>query len=187
VAATPSLLVKKTFTYRGASKVFTNRYHFSGGVPADSAHWTTLSDAVVLAEKVIYGSGVTIVETVGYAAGSDIPVFTKTYTTAGTGTFASWTAVPGDCAAMVRFATDAFSTRNHPIYLWSWYHGVGFLNTGLPDVLNTAQKTAIATYSASWITGFSDGTNTYHRAGPRGAVALSQTVDASVRHRDFRH
>jgi hypothetical protein len=187
VAATPSILVKKTFTYRGAPKVFTNRYHFSGGTPADTAHWTTLADAVTAAEKLIYNSGVQIVEAVGYAAGSDIPVFTKVYALSGTFAGANQRGVPGDCAAMQRFSTDAFSTRNHPIYLWSWYHGVTGDTTAANDVLNPAQKTVYDTYGTAWITGFSDGTNTYHRAGPRGAVALARTTDTVIRHRDFRH
>lgn len=186
MAATPSILIKKSFTYRGSARTYVNRYHFSGGTPADSAHWTTLADAVVAAEKAIYQSGTTITEAVGYAAGSDIPVFTKTYAVAGTGSFANASSSPGDAAAMVRFSTDQFSIRNHPIYLWSWYHGVNRDTTGAADTLNPAQKTAIDTYSTAWITGFSDGTNTYHRAGPRGAVALTRTTSPYIRHRDFR-
>jgi hypothetical protein len=186
VADTPSLLVKKTFSYRGSTKPFTNRYHFSGGVPADDAHWQTLSDAVVLAEKAIYGSNVTIVQTVAYLAGSDIPHKVMTYSTAGTMSTTSCVPAPGDAAAMVRFSTDAFSVKNHPIYLYSWYHGAQISASTGGDTLWGAQKTAIDTYSSSWITGFSDGTNSYHRAGPRGAVALARTTSTVVRHRDFR-
>ena len=86
MAATPSIKITKQFTYRGVARHFSNRYHFVGGTPADNAHWTTLSDAIVTAEKVIYTSVVTIVSTTGYAAGSEVPVFSKTYSTAGTRT-----------------------------------------------------------------------------------------------------
>jgi hypothetical protein len=187
MAATASILVKKSFSYRGGTKFFTNRYHFDGSTPADATHWTTLSDAVVTAEKAVYTSAVTIIGTVGYNAGSDIPVFTKTYSTAGTGSFASAILMPGDTAAMVRFSTDQFSVRNHPIYLWSWYHGACGASGSGADILNGAQKTAITTYAQSWIDGFSDGAVTHHRAGPRGAVAQGKTVDQYIRHRDFRH
>jgi hypothetical protein len=87
---------------------------------------------------------------------------------------------------MVKFSTDQFSTRNHPIYLYSWFHSVHNIQGGPSDTLASAQKTVIDTYSTAWITGFSDGTNTYHRAGPRGAVALTRTTSPVVRHRDFR-
>jgi hypothetical protein len=166
--------------------MFTNRYHFGGGLPADQAHWQTLSDAVVTAEKAIYGSNVTIVETVAYAADSDIPLHTFTYTTVGTLSTSVSVPAPGDCAAMLRFSTDAFSSRNHPIYLYSWFHGAQIAQASGGDNLLSTQKTAIDTYGTSWISGFSDGTNTYHRAGPRGAVALARTTSTVVRHRDFR-
>ena len=186
MAATPSIQLKKTFTYRSGTKVFTNRYHFSGGTPSSDAAWGALADAVVAAEKAIYNSGVTIIEAVGYLAGSDIPAFTKVYTTTGTAAIASAVVAPGDCAAMVKFSTDALSSRNHPIYLFSWYHAALISSSSGGDTLIAAQKTAIDTYATAWITGFTDGVNTYHRAGPRGAVALTRTTSTVVRHRDFR-
>jgi hypothetical protein len=69
--------------------------------------------------------------------------------------------------------------------LFNYFHGVGQNTTGAADLMNTAQRTAIGTYASSWISGFSDGTNTYVRAGPNGATATGSLVDQYVMHRDF--
>lgn len=186
MAPTPSLKVIKTFTYRGvAGRRWSNRYHLSGGTPADSAHWTTFSDAVVTAEKAIYQTDVTIVETIGYAAGSEVPVFSKTYSTVGTGSFASALAATSDSAGLVRYATAVRSAKNHPVYLFNYYHGVNSL-TGSKDTLNTAQGTAMSTYATAWTgAGFSDGTTSYNRAGPNGATATGFIVETFLTHRDL--
>jgi hypothetical protein len=125
------------------------------------------------------------VETIGYAAGSDVPVFSKTYSQAGTGSFATFIACPGDCAALVRYTTTARTPKNHPVYLFNYFHSCGINTSGASDLLNTAQKTAIGTYASAWLSGFSDGTNTYVRAGPNGATATGQLVEQYVMHRDF--
>lgn len=184
MAATPSIKVTKSFTYRGVTRRFSNRYHFNGGTPADSAHWTTLSDAVVTAEKAIFGSAIQIVQTTGYAAGSDVPVFTKNYTTNGT-LATSGQQAPGDVAALVRYSTTARTTKNHPIYLFNYYHGA-WVAAGGTDTLLAAQSSAMATYGGSWVSpGFSDGTNSYVRAGPNGATAVGVIVESYVTHRDL--
>jgi hypothetical protein len=184
VAATPSIKVLKTFSYRGVTRTWSNRYHFNGGTPADGAHWTTLSDAIVTAEKAALTTAVTIVGTVGYAAGSDVPVFSKTYTTAGTFNPGSAIPAPGDSAVMVRYATAARTPKNHPVYLYNWYHPACFVG-GFPDTVVAAQVTAVNTYASDWLSGFSDGTNTYNRAGPNGANATGVLVSNITRHRDF--
>jgi hypothetical protein len=185
VAATPSIKVIKSLPYRGGTRLFSNRYHFNGGTPADAAHWTTLSDAIVTAEKAIYHSNIHIVETIGYAAGSDVPVFTKTYSTAGTQTY-SGSENAGQSAALVRYATTARTPKNHPVYLFNYYHPGWSVGTGDPDSVLAAQSTQLAAYAASWDTaGFSDGTNTYKRAGPNGASATGHTVETYITHRDF--
>lgn len=185
MAATPSIKVVKQFSYRGVTRKWSNRYHFNGGTPADSAHWTTFSDAITTAEKAIYKNEQTIVATFGYAAGSEVPVFSKTYSLTGTGSFSSFVANPGDVAALIRFATAARTSKNHPIYLFNYYHGAYQDSSLTPDTLNLSQKTAMGTYAAAWITGFSDGVTTYNRAGPNGATATGQLVEPLLTHRDF--
>lgn len=187
MAATPSLKITKQFTYRGSTHKFTNRYHFSGGTPSGTTPWTTFADAVVLAEKQCYGPGVTIVQADGYAAGSDVPVFTKAYTTAGVISMTSREIMPGDCAIMLRYLTTQRTTKNHPIYLYNWFHGALKGTGDAGDTASTGQTGNISTYAGTWETGYSDGTNTYHRAGPNGAVAQSHVVSPYVRHRDFRN
>jgi len=185
MAATPSVKVIKSLGYRGGVHLFSNRYHFNGGVPADNTAWNALFDAIVLLEKAIYMNNVTIVQAVAYLAGSEVPVHSKDYTLVGTGAFASFQGCPGQDAALVRYATTARSAKNHPIYLFNYVHGVGNPGGGNNDTLNAAQKTAIESYATAWLAGFSDGTNTLVRAGPNGATATSRLVNGFITHRDF--
>lgn len=186
MASTASIRVLKTTPYRGGTRTWSNRYHFDGGAPADSTKWTTFSDAIVNAEKACLTSATqTIVETFGYAAGSDVPVFSKTYSTAGTYNAGSNPQAPGDCAILVRFSTAARTSKNHPLYLFNYYHGVVLSSVSNPDVVIATQITAVNTYASAWITGFSDGAVTHHRAGPNGDLATGVLVSSDTRHRDF--
>jgi hypothetical protein len=96
--------------------------------------------------------------------------------------------MPGDCAALVRYTTTQRTSKNHPIYLFNYYHGVyraDAASASQYDDLQTGQGTAMTTYAGSWVTGFSDGTNAYKKAGPRGAVAQSGAAESKITHRDF--
>lgn len=136
----------------------------------------------------ISAGGCRIIEAVGYAGGSEIPVFTKTYTLDGTGSFASYIGCPGDVASLVRYSTSDRSSKNHPIYCFNYYHGVGGGPTPATiDQLNSAERTATATYAADWIAGFSDGTNTYTRSRPNGNQCTGAFVETLVTHRDLPH
>jgi hypothetical protein len=144
----------------------------------------------VTAEKAIYypiaGPGAKIVGTVGYAPGSEIPVFNKTYTTDGTGGFSNYYPCPGDVAALIRYGTADRSSKNHPVYLFNYYHAVAYNDPSTPDTMNSGQRTAMGTYAAAWITGFSDGTNNHIRCRPSSTSrATGSLVETLLTHRDL--
>lgn len=185
MAPTPSIKVTKSFLYKGGTRQWSNRYHFNGGTPANSGAWTTFSDLVVAAEKLCQFPTTTVVSTTGYAAGSDLPVFTKAYSVACTEAGTPPAYIPGDGAILLRWATAARSSKNHAIYLFNYFHGCALQGTGVDAQVNSTQKGLIQTYMASWISGFSDGTNSYVRAGPNGATATGSLVANYPTHRDF--
>jgi hypothetical protein len=115
-------------------------------------------------------------------------VFTKTYSLDGTGAFTGFAAAVGDAAALIRYSTSDRSSKNHPIYCFNYYHGVGTSGVvSTKDTLIASQRSAMQTYAADWLTGFSDGTNTYTRARPNGNQCSGSLVEALLTHRDLPH
>jgi len=188
MATTASIKVIKSFPFKGGSRLYANRYHFNGGTPAVATHWHTLMDNVTTAEKAVHQSNTSIVEAIGYAAGSEVPVASKTYSLAGTVSSAAGAVLaPGEVAALVRYSTAARTTKNHPIYCFNYYHGVYVAGASAStiDNLDANVKAALETFAGAWITGFSDGTLTLVRATPNGAAATGHVTEEYVTHRDF--
>lgn len=187
-----SLVIVKQFTYRGTTKTWTNRYHLNTAIGSDLTKWSALATQVIAQEKACYTSAVTIVQALGYdssTATSTNPhgdaVYTEDFSVAGTGTFTNFQEAPGDAAALVRYATDQRTSKNHPVYLFNYYHGVGINTAASADAVNGGQKTNLEEYALAWVNGITASSITYKRCGPRGAVAQSRVVNQYITHRDF--
>lgn len=189
MAPTPSLLVKYTVRTADGFKDVTNRFHFNGGTPADDTAWHTLMDNVVDSMKTVLNTEQEITAVNGYAAGSDVAAASKSYSTAGTFDIPANSArqSPGFCCALIRWPTSARTTKNHPIYLFSYVHGVGASSDSGAgsQTLHATLKSRLETFAADWVAGFSDGTNTLVRAGPNGATGGAATVFDEIKDHDL--
>jgi hypothetical protein len=149
----------KRFPYRGdASEEFSNTYHLTGSIPADSAAWKTLADALIAEEKKVYESDVTVIQAYGYDSDADDATAVWSYDYLGAGASVpgtgSFTGVrcPGDAAAWVRWKTSRLNTKGKPIYLRKYFHCVEYLS-GSPDTLVTGQKTALEAFGTKLMDG----------------------------------
>lgn len=184
--ARPSIRTRKSFTYRGDTRVFGSRFFFNGGTPSTNGHWDTLAAAVLSHEQNCYGSEVEFVDAVCYESGSDVPVYTHTYGVAGSYSNGDdEIRMPGDCAGVVKMPTDARSVKNHPIYLYKFCRAIWSANETAPDTWSTFQSAHWKSLLDNWIAGLSDGVNSYTLADAKGLGALSTVLEPLITHRDF--
>lgn len=185
MAATGSIRVIKNIEFRGGLREWSNRYYFDGTLPPDPATWEIFADNVVDLEKALFVSDIGFTRVVGYGAASDVGVYTKDYTTAGTFTGSDLENTPPDVAALGKWTTAKRTSKNHPVYLYNYWHGALIHAATARDALLFAQFTAFNAYMQDWIDGITDGTVDHHRCGPDGTLALTGAVEEYVRHRDF--
>lgn len=183
--ATPSVRIVKSFAFQDTVREWSNRYHFNGGQPADSTAWNALFDAITNVEKTCFNGAVTIVRAQGFAPGSDVPIASKSYSL-GCTNGAAGSPTPGECAAILRCATTKRSTKNHPVFVFSYFHhAIKAVGDNSGDVLDSVQRTSLTTYAAGWRTGFTAGGITAIRCTPDGHPVTGELVDNYIGHRDF--
>lgn len=175
-----------SFSWRGAAKQWSQLYHFNGPTSwASQTQFNTASDALWNLVKQSLPARVTLVESTGYNAGSFLPVYTKVYGAAGTYTDTSNPQAAGEMCMLWRFTTTQRSTKNHPIYLYKWWHGMQTDGMTSPDTLRSGLQSTAQSVVNAIVAGISDGTNTRIYCGPRGAVAQAGTCMTLLHAREF--
>ena len=182
----PSVRLVMETPYEGGIKEWSNRWFFNGGNWANEAEFEVVADWLHDELQSGYITPRTNFKfATGTNPGSDVPVYEKTYTDAGTydpGT--NWPA-PLECVALVRFSTDQRTSKNHPIYLFKYMHDAYIDALATPEELKHGQQATLQSRMDALVAGISTSTGTRKLCGPRGAIAQAALVEEYLSHRDF--
>lgn len=176
---TDSIVIAKSFNYRGVAETWTNKYHLEGTTPTTIGAARDLLRAIWDLERTIVAQDVTLVGGAFYNAGEKAAAFmfdpTNIGGTATTNKGAqggSSAATPGDCAFWVRWATDERNSMNKPIYLRKYFHGFQTETDG--DLPAALVRTAAIAMAAKMYDGTLPGGMKI--CGPQGANAVSHAA-----------
>lgn len=188
MAPTPKLKYRMTIDRRGGTQAWSTSFHLDTAVP-DLTTFEDLADALhtgvgATLESCLYPN-VSFVGCDYYPAGSDVALYSKPLSGDGTKTVGSDEECTSDSVALWRWTTAARTSKNHPVYLFNYVHGVYKQGTGPGDDISTSQKTAMDAFITRLVSGVTIDGTTFHRAGPNGAVATGGSTESYVRHRDF--
>jgi hypothetical protein len=186
MADTASVRTVFSFSYRGGTKLWGTRWHFTGLTNPSDAEFASLCDNFQTELLAAIPSFHTLVSNIGYHPGSEVPVWSRTRNSAGTlVTTGNPDPTPGDCAVTIRWDTTQRTSKNHPIYLFNYFHGAT-RDGSTRDTIYGPQKSALEALADKWLAGNVDASGTVcHRAGPHGAVAQARYVNQYITHRDF--
>lgn len=179
--------VKLGFTspYRGGTKAWSQLWHFTGPDWASAGQFTSLRTALLAQLTGLLPSDTHAVSATGYNPGSSVPVFSDSFSTAGSSSASGGVVTPLEACALVKFTTTQRSTKNHPIYLMKWIRAVRAGGSGAAETLDSGLKSNISSNMTTILAGLSDGTNTRQYCGPFGAVAQTRVVEDYVHMREF--
>lgn len=182
--ARPSIRVIRSSPYRGGTRQWSQRFFWSGA-NFDLAEFEVMADNLRDLLKLTLPDTGNIVEYVGYDIGTDVPVHTKTVTTAGTYPSNVGHAAPLEVCALARLTTDVRTTKNHPIYGFKYFHQVPLDSGADHELLLDGYKTTLAGQIDDLLAGVSDGDSVRQWCDARGAVFQDGEVKQYVTHRDF--
>lgn len=177
--ATGLILVKK-FNYRGdAEEEWSNRYWFTGLIPASDAEWEVLADTIKITELACYSPGSAVVRAYGYNNSDphSPTVWVKDYEATGAPAAGTLTGsagallMSGDQAGMTSWRTNRRNARGKWIYLRKFFHD-GFISPADTDTLDGGTLAAYGAHTLKLMNG----------TLPNGRIVRSAKQDETITH-----